>query len=340
VALVTGATGFLGRPLIAALLAQGRSVVALCRQPESLADQGHPDLRIATGDLRDPASYTPLLSAGASVFHLAALRNHPHVRVLEMEEVNVGATLTLARRAGERGVARFVHVATALIYGPSMDGRARTEQDDLDPSSSAYVRSKVEAVRGIRELAREGLPAITVCPTIVFGPDHPSHPNRVTSEIRRLLKGGPRIWLAGGRQPRNLVFVEDVVRGMLAAEEHGAVGEEYLLGGEEVSQQELARQVLALSGKRRGRREGIALSLPAGPARAAARLLDRLRGHDCHGAGAGYAAAVETLLREWRFSSGKARRDLGYQPLSLTEGLVHTLEGLQLLKGSRGDDRS
>jgi dihydroflavonol-4-reductase len=303
-----------------------------------LADLRHPDLRIATGDLRDPASYTPLLSAGASVFHLAGLRNHPHVRVREMEEVNVGATLTLARRAGERGAARFVHVATALIYGSSNEGRARTEQDDLDPASSAYVRSKVEAVRGIRELAREGLPAVTVCPTIVFGPDHPSHPNRVTSEIRRLLRGGPRIWLAGGRQPRNLVFVEDVVRGMLAAEERGAVGEEYLLGGEEISQRELTRRVLELAGKR----EGMALSLPAGPIRAAARLADRLRGQyfqGGHDARAGYAAAVETLLREWRFSSGKAGRDLGYQPLSLTEGLIRTLDGLQFLKGSRGDDR-
>ena len=325
-ALLTGATGFLGRPLVAALLAQGRSVVALCRNPEALGDLRHPGLRITTGDLRDSSSYTPLLSTGISVFHLAGLRNRPHVRIREMEEVNVEATLTLARRAGEARAARFIHVATALIYGPSKDGRARTEQDDLDLASSAYVRSKIEAVRGIRELAREGLPAVTVCPTIVFGPDRPSHPNRLTSEIRRLLRGGPGIWLAGGRQPRNLVFVEDVVRGMLAAEEHGAVGEEYLLGGEEVSPRDLTRQVLALSGERSGKREGMALSLPAGPARAAAWIADRLL---CHDAGAGYATAVETLLREWRFSSGKARRDLGYQPLSLTEGLARTMEGLE-----------
>jgi nucleoside-diphosphate-sugar epimerase len=304
-------------------------VVALCRKPEALADLHHPDLRIVSGDLREPASYASLLSSGASVFHLAALRNHPQVRVRDLKEVNVGATLTLARQAGERGVARFVHVATALIYGPAGDGRARTEEDDLVPSSSMYVRSKVEAVRGIRELAREGLPAVTVCPTIVFGPDEPSHPNRVTSEIRRLLIGGPGLWLAGGRQSRNLVFLDDVVRGMLAAEERGAMGEEYLLGGDEVSPQELTRQVQELAGKR----QDIALSLPAGPTRAAAWILDRLRGLD---GGGGYTATVETLLREWRFSSAKARRDLGYQPLSLAEGLVRTLDGLQLLKGSRG----
>jgi len=296
-------------------------VAALCRGPEALADLQHPNLRIIPGDLREPASYTPLLIPGGSVFHLAGLRNQPHVRVREMEEVNVAATLTLAAQAGEQGVARFVHVATALIYGSAQDGRDRTEQDDLDLSSSAYVRSKAEAVRGIRELAREGLPAVTVCPTIVFGPDHPGHPNRVTSEIRRLLKGGPGLWLAGGMQSRDLVFVDDVVRGMLAAEDRGALGEEYLLGGEDVTPRELTRQVQELA----GRRQDLALSLPPGPTRAAALIVDRLRRLD---RGSGYAAAVETLLREWRFSSAKARRDLGYQPLSLTEGLVRTLEDL------------
>jgi dihydroflavonol-4-reductase len=301
-------------------------VAALCRRPEALADLQHPNLRIVPGDLREPASYAPLLIPGASVFHLAGKRNQPHVRVREMEEVNVAATLTLARRAGERGVARFVHVATALIYGSAKAGETRTEQDDLDPSSSAYVRSKAEAVRGIRELARDGLPAVTVCPTIVFGPDHPVHPNRVTSEIRRLLSGGPGLWMAGGLQSRDLVFVDDVVRGMLAAEDRGAVGEEYLLGGEDVAPRELARQVQELAGKR----QDISLSLPPGPTRAAAWIVDRLRGLD---RGSGYATAVETLLREWRFSSAKARRELGYQPLSLSEGLVRTLEGLQFLKG-------
>jgi nucleoside-diphosphate-sugar epimerase len=301
-------------------------VVALCRRPESLADLRHPGLRIAAGDLREPASWTPLLTGAGSVFHLAGVRNHPRVRQREMAAVNVEATLALARRAGEAGVARFVHVATALIHGSSEAGEPRTERtedDGFDPAPSLYARSKIEAVRGLRALAGEGLPVIVVSPSIVFGPDHRSHPNRVTSEIRRLLKGGPRLWVAGGRQERDLVFVDDVVDGLLAAEERGVVGEEYLLAGEAVSARELAGQVLALAAARGAATSRLALSLPAGAALAAAEILDRLRGHE---AGGGYATALRNLLREWRFSSTEAKRVLGYRPRPLAAGVRATVD--------------
>jgi nucleoside-diphosphate-sugar epimerase len=299
--------------------------VALCRRPESLEDLHHSALRIVPGDLRDSSLLASLPLRGGSVFHLAGVRNHPRARAREMEEVNVRATLALARQAGEQGVEKFVHVATALIYGSADAGPPRAEEDGLHRASTPYARSKAEAVRGIRALAGQGLPAVTVCPSIVFGPDHPSHPNRVTSEIRRLLRGGPRLWVGGGRQLRSLAFVDDVVDGMLAAEARGRVGEEYLLGGEEISPRDLAGQVLALAAERGVKISGLGLSLPAGVALTAAGAADRLRGHE---AGAGYAAAVRSLLREWRFSSGKAARELGYRPLPLMAGLARTIDWL------------
>jgi len=324
--LVTGASGFLGRALIPALLAQERSVAALCRNPESLSDLRHPGLRIVAGDLRCPSSSAGLPPPGGSVFHLAAVRNHPRSRIRDMAEINVGAAMALARQAAERGVARFVHVATALIYGPSEDGEVRSEAEGFGYAPAPYALSKIVVVELLRNLAREGLPVVIACPSIVFGPDHPSHPNRVTSEIRRLLRGGPRIFLAGGRQVRNLVYVEDVVRGLLAAEERGAVGEEYLLGGEEISPRDFAERALAIAGSR----PGPVLSLPAAPALGIAALVDRLRGRNFW---EGYASAVRNLLREWRFDSGKARRELGYQPLSLDEGLARTIHWLRSGEG-------
>lgn len=320
--LVTGASGFLGRPLVRALLDAGREVVALSREPAALAvpsdpgDVRAPALRIVHGDLRDPASYSPWLTAGASVFHLAAVRNHPRVRAREMEEINVRATVELARRSLEAGVGRFVHVSTLLVHGPS--GSPSVKNVPL----GTYAESKALAVREIRRLAAEGLPAVTVCPAIVFGPDHPSHPNRITSEIRRLLRQRVIRVVAGGRQARNLVYVDDVIRGLLAAERRGTVGEEYRLGGEEIAPRDFGRLVLSLAGLR----PVATLSLPAGPALAMARIADRWRKSDT---GNGYTVAVRVLLNEWRLSSERAERDLEYRPLPLAEGLARTIDWLR-----------
>jgi nucleoside-diphosphate-sugar epimerase len=311
-AIVTGASGFLGRHLVRTLLDSGRPVVALCRDPAALADLRHPGLQVVSGDLRDPASYSPWLVAGEAVFHLAGVRNHPRARVHDMEEVNVRATAELARRCLEAGAGRFVHVSTASIHGSSDGGGP----------FGAYSESKARGVQEIRKLCAEGLPAVTVSPTIVFGPDHPSHPNRVTSEIRRLLRQRVVRVVAGGRQARNLVYVEDVVRGLLAAERHGTLGEEYLLGGEDVSPRDFGRLVLSIAGLR----PLATLSLPAAPALAVARIADRLRKS---ATGSGYAMAVEVLLREWRFSSDRAARDLEFFPLPLAEGLARTIDWLR-----------
>ncbi len=295
------------------MLDEGRQVVALSRDPAPLSGLRHPALQAVAGDIRDPASYSPWLASGASVFHLAAARNHPHRRNREMEEVNVRATAELARRSLEAGVGRFVHVSTALIHGPS---------DGEGVPFGVYMESKARAVEKVRRLAGEGLQAVIVCPAIVFGPDHPSHPNRITSEIRRLLRQRVVRVVAGGRQERNLVYVDDVVRGLLAAERRGAVGEEYLLGGEEISPRDFGRLVLSLAGLR----PLATLSLPAGPALAMARVADRVRRSD---PGSGYTTALQVLLREWRFSSDRARQDLEYRPRSLAERLAHTIDWLR-----------
>lgn len=323
-AFVTGASGFLGRHLVRALLGAGREVYALCREPEGMAELVHPRLRLLAGSLPDAEAYREALGPATTVFHLAGVRPFPGVTSAELRGVNVAATAALGRLAAERRVARFVALSTAGIFEPAEPGAPADESCDLRPAASAttYLRSRLEGFRALTTLADAGLPLVTLLPTIVFGPDRPDHPNPVTGYTRFLLRVRLDAVVGGGAAPRDLVFVKDVVAGILAAEAKGRLGAAYILGGEALSHREFNRRVLALA----GRRPLLSLSLPISWARRMARRGDRQRGFE---EGAGYRAAIAALTAPWRYSSGKAAAELGYRPRPFAAGMEETLAFLR-----------
>jgi dihydroflavonol-4-reductase len=342
--LVTGASGFLGRPLVAALAAAGRQVTGFARRPAAAATAEPDSVRWVYGDIRCPRTYLPHLRPGIAVYHLAALRSAAGRRRGDLEAVNVAACRDLARHCLERGVRRFVLVATAHLYGPSVRGTPHREDDGPpaagsreafpgaggEPALGCYERTRGAALLAVRRLAAEGLDAVTLCPAILFGPDSPAHPNRVTGELRRILRRRRPvvILIAGGTARRELVHVDDVVGAALAAERLAPPGAELLLGGEAISHRELVERSLALAGRRP---RHLTLSIPGSAALLAARAADRLLRHD---PGCGHAAAVLRSLQEWRFDSGLARRLLGYRPRPLDAGLAMTLRWLRGEEGA------
>ncbi len=326
--LVTGASGFLGRPLVAALLDQGREVVALSRRPQALADLApRRGLELRGADLLDETSWRDALAPGSTVFHLAAARRHPRARAVDLRAVNCDATLALARASAERGVARLVHVASALAFGPA-DRGPRREADGVGPAAGdAYGESRAAAISGLAPIVARGLDAVTLCPAVVYGPDHPSHPNRTTREIRRLLRTRIELLPAGGAPRRELVFRDDVIAALLAAEERGERGDVLLLGGEAAAQRDFNRRVFAAAGLR----PRLRLVVPRPLVAAACGAADRLLGL---GRGCGYTGALATFEREWRFDCAAARDRLGYRVTALDEGVARTVAWLRSREGS------
>ncbi len=318
-AFVTGASGFIGRYLVRRLLSEGRPVIALCRRPDDLRDIQDPRLDIVVGTLEETHTYDCWLNSDISVFHLAATRNLPGTPADLFHRVNVEATHALGQLALERGVSRFVHVSTALIYGPS-SGTPQNETSTWDPEAdpSLYIRTRVAGQRGMERLAKNGLQVIMICPTLVYGPDHPSHPNRLTSQVRRLLKTRQDIVVSNGEQCRNLVALEDVIQGIILAEASEYYGESFILGGEDCSHRAFNNEVLIAQGTK----SKLQVSIPYRLIAPLVWIGDRVRRYH---PGAGYVNALQTLKREWRFTSQKAERDLGYHSRPIREGLTQLI---------------
>lgn len=320
---MTGACGFLGRHLVRALLQQGRTVTAAVRNSRHMADFHHPNLEIVELPDFGRINSEIVLQENLSLFHLASTRAKTGIKTAQFQTVNVDATLALAETARKAQVHRLVYVSTALIFAG--EGEQIAREVDLDPQrkfDNPYLQSRQDAMLALQPLASRGLDLVCVCPSIVFGPDHPEHPNRITQQMRRLLRTGIDVVVGDGDRARDLVYVDDVVAGVLAAERSAASGEVFILGGEALSHRKFNTLVLEMAGRRRRLRE----SIPVNVAQKAAALADFV----CRsGNGFGYSTALQSLTRGWVFNSRKAVDELAYSPRSLEAGIRATLNWLE-----------
>ena len=280
---VTGASGFIGRHLLTALLAARREVVALTRDARRI--EPRPGLRIVE------TTYQTLdLPAGCTIVHLASVRNAPGTRASDLTEANVALTARLGRMAVEKRAARFIHIATALVLGSSRTPLGETAP--LAENGDPYVGSKIAGIRALEAI--DGLPLVTLLPAIVYGPDHPAARNRITSHMRRLLARSWRVAVSGQAQPRNLVFAGDVVTAIQQAESAPA-GTRRLVAGENVTQDDLERAVFAAAARKPTLRVAVPRMWVRGAAGAADLFLRREQG---------WLRRIDTLLAPWCFQPG------------------------------------
>ncbi len=219
-ALVTGATGFVGSHLATRLLALGRPVRLLVRDPGRLA----PDLRAractVTGDLADPASLFPAVDGVGEIFHCAA-----NVRTWDRPEAyrqanaaGVGHLLDAIARLPEPPV-RFVHFSSADVYG--FPRQPAAEDMVSGPTGYGYGDSKQAGESLLREWGGAlGLPWTILRPCNVMGPGSP-----FIERIGRELRGGLMLTVDGGRENCGYLDVHNLVDAALwAAEADAAVG--------------------------------------------------------------------------------------------------------------------
>uniref|UniRef100_UPI0037846DA3 hopanoid-associated sugar epimerase n=1 Tax=Methylocella sp. TaxID=1978226 RepID=UPI0037846DA3 len=301
-----------------ALLAEGFRVRALLRRSSSRENLAGLDVEVADGDMRDPEAVAMAARGVRHLFHVAADYRLWARDPGEILAANLEGTRNVMQAGLAAGVERVVYtssVATIRCGG----GAPADETEALTAAKAvgAYKRSKVIAeslVRGM--IAEKGLPAVIVHPSTPVGPRDvkPTPTGRIILEAAR------------GRMPGyvdtglNLVHVDDVAAGHVAALRRGVVGQSYILGGQDASLAAMLADIAALRGRRAPRlRFPRQLIYPfALAAEAAARVtckepfvtLDGLR----------------MSRHRMFFSSAKAERELGYRARSYADGLRDAID--------------
>lgn len=209
---LTGATGFVGGHVLRELRAAGYDVHALVRRPDAVLDA-----EIVVGDLAEPGALARALDGCRYVVHCAALYSFaPSARSM-MHRVNVLGTAGLLEAARIAGVERAVVTSSsATLHEHSHHG-------------SAYHRSKIEQERAAFA-AR--VPVVLVLPTAPIGAGD-AKPTPTGRLVRDFARG--KIGVAPPRGGMNVVAVEDVARAHVAALERGQPRERYVVGGENLS---------------------------------------------------------------------------------------------------------
>lgn len=317
--LVTGATGFIGRYLVRRLLHDDLPVRVLVRSASRLeADVVH-RLDVIQGDMRDGDAIAAATRGARNVLHLAACARAWSRDPDEFRDVNLRATQALLEAAHREGVERLVHVSTILALPAFWPAPVRGTAARLTP----YEESKIAGDRLAKQYARDRLDIVIVHPTRVYGPGPLTDANGVTRVVAMYLAGRFRVRMADGDVLANYVHADDVAKGIIQAADRGERGAHYILGGgENVSFIDFLDLVGDIAGRRRR-----SIALPARVALSVARAAEtwaRLGGSTSMTPG-----WMRVFLEDRRADIGASRRDLGYQPRSLTSGLAETIQWLR-----------
>jgi UDP-glucose 4-epimerase len=218
--LITGASGFVGRPLVHALLRAGYDVRAAARRPIDIRGV---ETRIIP-DLKDPIEWAPLLDGIGTVIHVAGLAHGfvANEEYSEFDQVNWLATQQLAHAAKAANVERLIYVSSVRAQVGAAADHVVCESDEPQPTNY-YGRSKLAAETAI---AAAGVPFTIFRPVVIYGPGAKGN----MQTLLRLAKSSLPVPVGCFRNRRSLLGIDNFVSAILfALDTPATVGEIYLI---------------------------------------------------------------------------------------------------------------
>ncbi len=315
-ALVTGATGFVGGHLSERLVADGYAVRAMARPSSDTTRLTALGVEIVHADLLDEDAVDRAVEGCAHVYHLAAATARSHPSTEDYRTINEIGTRHMTEASVAAGIQRFVFASTLGVFGRV----PRPPADERTPPqpNTAYRRSKWRSEEIVRDAVRShGLPAVIARLPSLLG----ARAIGWLPWVRDIADG--RVLVVGSGDNRvPLTAVSDAVDGLrLCAETPGIEGRTYLLAGPECVSinRAIAAATRSLNVSATPRR------LPALPFRLYHRLGDVL--YRRLGLSLPRTHALEFFQADRVFSIELARRELGYDPrISIEDAMRQTVE--------------
>ncbi len=308
----------MGPYLIRKLTDDGHTCRCLVRPGSEAKLLNIPGVDIFSGDITKAETLTGIADNMDCLLHLATLGHMSNYTVTEkmFHAINVEGTVNIMNEALRAGVKKVVHCSTVAAMG-ICDEIPSTEKTPCNPHHP-YGRSKLKAENAVKQMvANDGLPAVIVRFSMVYGPGDP----RDILKLTRMAKKGffPKI----GNRPKltPMIHVKDAVEGLLLAAEKGRAGEIYLITNSESEPFDRIREIIsdALNIRRP------AIYVPESVARMLASCIGRL--YTFLGKSPPVTRKnIESTLADRVFSTKKAQKELGFRPaVDPVDGLRETV---------------
>jgi dihydroflavonol-4-reductase len=306
-ALVTGATGFVGSHVAHVLLRRGWDVRALVRPVANGHRQAElpQGIQRVPGDIRDMSAIERAVDGCRVVFHVAALYDLWVPDPSRFYDVNVEGTRKVLDAAKKAGIERVVYTSSVATVKHGCD-----ESGFADPEAahSHYKRSKILAER----VALQYPNVVVVNPSTPVGAGD-VRPTPTGKIVLDFLRGRMPAYLDTGL---NLIDVEDVAEGHALAFERGEPGERYILGNQNLTLLAMLELLAAVSGRRAPR-----LRLPFPVAYAAAAISELVEGRLARRPPSVPLDGVRMAAEPMYFDASRAQRELGLQLTSVETAL-------------------
>ena len=316
--LVTGATGFTGKNLVRHLCKLDKKVRVIVRDKSKFEDLTCTyNIDVVEGSIADPDIVNKAMKGIRKVFHVAAIFRTAGISDQVYWDTHVKGTELLMAAALKEGVEKFVHTSTVGVHG-DVGHELANEESPYSPGD-IYQVTKLEAEKKVHKFYKEkGLPLVVIRPTAIYGPG-----DLRLLKLFKIASHKISIVLGKGNIKYHMVYIDDLIQGyLLASEVKEAVGEAFIIGGDEIYSLNELLGTISETLKTSKRK----IHLPVKPFQILGSIMEKI----FIPLGISppiYRRRVDFFTKSRSFDISKAKRILKYQPkFSIHDGIKSTAD--------------